>query len=208
MDKKQFTKGKGRGPKKSKVYGFGINDVGSPTVWADEETGKSVYCPYYYRWKEMLKRCYSDLYHERRPTYKDCTVVEEWKTFSNFRKWMVQQDWEGMDLDKDLKVMGNKVYGPEACLFIPRAVNTLFGVAGAGSSPYPIGVTFIRRSKKKPFMARLRIDGVHKHLGCYPTPEEAAKVYVKARNEYLRSKAEEYPQYATYILARLIKGDD
>lgn len=190
--------------KKLKVYGVGINDADYPVYWVDEETGKRVTCPYYKRWKSMLQRCYSELYHERKPTYKDCTVADEWKTLSNFRKWMVEQDWEGMDLDKDLKVMGNKVYGPEACLFIPRAVNTLFNESGAGSSPYPFGVHFSKGSREKPFRAMLKIDGVKKHLKYCPTPEEAAKVYAKARNEYLRAKAEEYPQYADYILERLI----
>lgn len=34
---------------------------------------------------------------------------------------------EPVELDKDIKVKGNKVYGPDTCLYVPRTINTFFG---------------------------------------------------------------------------------
>lgn len=49
-----------------------------------------------------------------------CSVCEEWLTFSNFKRWMEQQDYEGKALDKDLLVSQNKTYSSETCVFVPR----------------------------------------------------------------------------------------
>lgn len=71
----------------------------------------------------MLHRCYSESHLVRQPTYKGCSVCEEWLTFSNFKSWMEQQDWEGKHLDKDLLVYQNTVYSPDTCVFVDRRVN-------------------------------------------------------------------------------------
>ena len=49
-----------------------------------------------------------------------CSVCEEWKHFSNFKKWFDENYIEGFDIDKDILIKGNKVYSPEACSFVPR----------------------------------------------------------------------------------------
>lgn len=106
---------------KKLIYGVGINDAGY-AVMKREEAGyvdgkrkrKLVWaCPYFRAWSSMLSRCYSTKWHERYPTYKGCTVSKEWHTFSNFRAWMVTQDWEGKSLDKDLLIEGNKIYSAD-----------------------------------------------------------------------------------------------
>ena len=71
----------------------------------------------------MLQRCYSEKWQERYPTYKGCSVSEEWHTFSNFKAWMEKQQWEGKQLDKDILFEGNKVYSPEPCVFVTRKTN-------------------------------------------------------------------------------------
>lgn len=38
----------------------------------------------YKLWHNMLKRCYSDKVHEKQPTYKNVTVCDRWKCYSNF----------------------------------------------------------------------------------------------------------------------------
>lgn len=80
-------------------------------------------CPYYLTWSRMIKRCYDTSYLERKPSYLGVSVCENWLIFSKFKSWMEQQDWEGKELDKDLLCRGNKVYCPEACVFISRDLN-------------------------------------------------------------------------------------
>ena len=73
------------------VYGVGVNDSAQATKTMIRVGGvqKQIWrCPYYGKWVNMLQRCYSELYHDKFPTYKDCTVCEEWKYFSKFKKWM------------------------------------------------------------------------------------------------------------------------
>ncbi len=75
-------------------------------------------------WADMIKRCY---YHKRQiksPTYIGCSVCVEWHNFQVFAKWMSEQDHDGKQLDKDIKVKGNKVYSPETCMFVTHAENT------------------------------------------------------------------------------------
>lgn len=101
---------------KKLVYGVGNNNA-DYAVEKKETIGyvdgkqkrKLVWvCDYYRTWKSMLKRCYSAKYQERCPTYKGCTVSEDWLVFTNFRDWMMAQDWEGKQLDKDLLFEGIK----------------------------------------------------------------------------------------------------
>lgn len=103
------------------VGGVGVNDSTYPvTVY---EGRKQVWmCPFYKCWKSMLIRTNNKIALEHRPNYKNVTVCKEWLTFSNFRNWMVDQDWEGNVLDKDLS--GNNEYSPENCNFISQRLNS------------------------------------------------------------------------------------
>lgn len=65
-----------------KVYGYGICDI------TGIENGKQM--KYYETWKGMLRRCYSELYHKKEPTYKECSVCDEWLLFSNFKNGMMK----------------------------------------------------------------------------------------------------------------------
>lgn len=111
---------------RSLVYGVGVND----SDYITEKRKNNWRCPFYLKWKQMLRRCYSLNYHKTKPTYIGCSVCPEWRYFSKFRLWMSTQKWEGMELDKDLLVKGNQVYGPDTCCFIPQAINGLFCSGG------------------------------------------------------------------------------
>ena len=112
--------------RRSLIYGVGIND--SNYIIKIVKNNKTIWrCPFYVRWDNMLKRCYSSSVHKTHPTYIGCSVTPEWHYFSKFRFWMENQKWEGLALDKDLLVKGNQVYGPDTCCFIPGAINGLFG---------------------------------------------------------------------------------
>jgi len=176
---------------KKLVYGVGINDA--DYVVEKRETirygdGKQKYklvwvCPYYLAWRNMLQRCYSSKLQERQPTYKGCSVSEEWLTFSNFKRWMECQDWEGMQLDKDILFEGNKVYSAETCVFVTKVVNLFTTDCGASRGEWLIGVCWNKPAGK--FMARCRNPFTKKreHLG-YFTCE------LKAHQEWLKRKLE------------------
>lgn len=114
------------------VCGVGINDADyvfqkwETIIVNGKRKQKLIWeCDFYRTWKSMLARCYSIKTQERQPTYKGCSVSDEWLTFSVFKNWMEKQDWEDKQLDKDLLFEGNKVYSSETCVFVTRMVSTL-----------------------------------------------------------------------------------
>lgn len=170
------------------VFGVGINDadyVVKPTV-----DGKRVWCPFYRVWHNMLERCYSEKYQQRYPTYTGCSVCPEWESFMCFRSWMVGQDYEDKQLDKDLLLPGNKVYSPETCCFVEGWLNNLFIDHAAKRGKWPIGVCFNKQTKK--FQANVRINGKRKHLGYFDNPQEAHAAYLKAKKKYVEEKMKNY----------------
>lgn len=170
------------------VYGVGYNDSKEATVTTVEHycevTGKLVgkkllKCPFYSRWKDMLKRCYSGKY----PSYEGVIVCQEWLTFSNFRAWMETQDWEGKQLDKDLLVKDNKLYSPAVCLFISREVNLFITESDKARGEFPIGVTFDKATGKFLSQCRNIICEGSGHIGRYLTPEEASRAWLTRKLE-------------------------
>ena len=103
---------------KPTVYGVGY--LGEGTCKAALDGGKT---KTYSVWVNMLVRCYCTEYQEKYPCYKDCTVVEEWHSFQNFAKWYEENYVEGYHLDKDIKIEGNRIYGPDTCMLVSRQDN-------------------------------------------------------------------------------------
>ena len=162
------------------VQGVGTNDASYQVTYKDE-SGKSVRCPFYSRWVGMLQRCYSHSHQTARPTYVGCSVARVWLTFSNFKLWMADQDWEGKHLDKDLHVSGNKVYSPENCQFVTQAINCLLTDSAAARGEWPQGVDWNKQRGK--FKARIKIDGKSKQLGWFDDSAAASRVYRTAKRE-------------------------
>ena len=104
---------------KPKVCGVGFIGEGNYTPSVNGEPTSA-----YTTWKNMLARCYSESSTTITPTYKDCSVCEEWHNYQNFAEWFENNHVDGFELDKDIKVHGNKFYSPETCLFVSRAENT------------------------------------------------------------------------------------
>ena len=139
------------------VEGVGIND-------ADYSVVKSK-CPYYAVWQAMVIRCYSTRSLKIFPTYQGCSVTDSWLVFSVFKSWMMQQDWYGKVLDKDIIKPGNKVYGPDACLFVSQAINSLLNRQPKQGGKYPKGVRKYGNSGK--FRVDMRKHKKHTHLGVF-----------------------------------------
>lgn len=83
----------------------------------------------YSRWRHMLARCYSVHYSG----YEGCTVCERWHNFQNFAEDFYslpgfKNDFKYLDLDKDTRIAGNKLYSPDTCCLIPHRVNFNYAV--------------------------------------------------------------------------------
>jgi hypothetical protein len=106
---------------------FGVGFVGDGG-YVTSKGGKQLLS--YKRWFNMMIRCYSSDYHNKKPTYTECEVCEEWQDFQNFARWFEENyPYDGKDyhLDKDCKIKGNKIYYPESCSFIEGKENSAQG---------------------------------------------------------------------------------
>ena len=170
------------------LHGVGINDADYVTRYVDKR-GNHIVCPYYSKWYNMLKRCYSHKYHIKHPTYIGCTVSKEWLLFSTFKKWMEKQDHIDKVLNKDILVEGNKVYSKDTCCFVSSAINSLLVDLKPAADKYPVGVTLHKPSGK--YRGTIYINGKNKHLGSFYTIEEASYRYNLAKSKYIIEKANE-----------------
>lgn len=130
-----IRKGEVKDPLYPYFYGVGFLGVGN---YKPGTGGDSIYS----RWKGMLRRCYDKSFHDTNPAYKGCSVCNEWHNFQNFAKWFdlnYPKDGLDYDLDKDIKVIGNKVYSPETCTFVSSERNRVAAAARHYSFTSPSG---------------------------------------------------------------------
>ena len=197
----------------------GTNDADYPVVimkTVGYSNGKRVRkvvwsCKFYRTWSNMLNRCYNEKLQNVQPTYRGCSVCDEWLLFSNFKRWMETQDWEGKHLDKDVLVMGNKVYSPETCVFVSVEVNSFLTDNLSMRGGLPIGVSYKKRTTdmvneySKPYVAQIgNLKGKSKHLGLFATPEEAHQAWLTAKLEQAKILAAEQtdPRVAKALMDR------
>ena len=175
---------------KKSLAGVGINDA--PYQVHMNLLGTRVKCPAYYTWSNMIKRCYSDKECLKYPTYMGCTVAPEWHSFMHFRDWWLQHYKDGYQLDKDLLVVGNKVYSPDTCIFVPQWLNMLTVASSAARGVLPIGVSLSCINRTKPYQARCSDGaGTQVHLGFYDAPEEAHQAWLNYKLSIVDARSTE-----------------
>lgn len=171
------------------VHGFGI--IGFETI-RDENNNmlESYNC-----WRGMIHRCYYKKYLDKKPTYEKCTVCEEWKYYSNFKKWFDDNYYvignEKMTLDKDILCKGNKEYSPNTCVFVPERINILFTKRQNDRGEYPIGVSEYKSTNR--LRARCN-NGYGKtiNLGYFYDEIEAFNVYKDFKEKVIKQIADDY----------------
>ena len=170
------------------VYGVGINDADYVTRKYEsiEVNGKQKqklvwYCPYYRAWKSMLARCYSDKLKEKYPTYKGCSVSKEWLRFSNFRRWMEEQDFEGKHLDKDLLFEWNEKYSAETCVFVTQMVNKFTNDRGNDRGEWLLGVYWDKGTNKFKSQCSNPFTKKREGLGYFTSELEAHQAWLKRK---------------------------
>lgn len=181
---------------KPTVWGWGINDVNYRVQLKEtigrKSDGKIIQkciwtCPYYQDWTRMIQRSYCPKYQDKHPTYKGCTICEEWKYLSNFIDWVNSQsnsDWINCIPDKDFLSVGNKHYSPETVVYIPRALNTFIGEKSSGILMR--GVQIVKNSKNNPYQACCcnPFSETRDYLGVFRTELEAHKAWQAKKHEY------------------------
>ena len=144
-------------------------------------------------WTCMLERCYGN--RDSAPTYKGCSVSNDWlkcsKFFDDIRQFenyeMIHNGWQ---LDKDILVKGNKVYSKDTCCIVPQAINTLFTKAPKKSNGLPVGVR--QKFVGKKYTAQLKAANKRAHLGSFIKLEDAFQAYKEAKESYIKEVAEKW----------------
>lgn len=169
------------GRKRALLYGIGVNDADYVVHIREFIDGsyKTIWrCPYYTKWNDMIRRCYCNNQSKTNLSYAASIVAPEWHYFMAFREWMIKQDWQGKQLDKDLLIPGNKVYGPETCVFLDEKVNIFLVERDSERGEWPIGVSFHKRDRKFQAYCRSVNGAKRKYLGLFDTPEEAHQAWL------------------------------
>ena len=186
----QFKKGQIKNPYDKTIYNVGYIGEGYYKLI----THKNIYK----HWSSMIRRCYADNKNKFNPTYKDCSVCEEWHNFQNFGKWFDENYYtienETMALDKDILVKGNKTYSPETCVFVPQRINSLFLKRNKSRGKYPIGTSYNKRDKKYESCCHMYKNNRYtRHaIGNFDTPTEAFTAYKTFKEQYIKQVANEY----------------
>ena len=147
----------------------------------------------YETWSGFLERCYSERCQIKHPTYRGCTVSENFKSYTYFYEWCNKQvgfEHQEWNLDKDILVKGNKVYSEDTCCFVPPEINSLFTKADRIRGKYPIGVCEDKQAGN--FKVRISVEGKQKHVGRYYCEKEAFYAYKVAKEQYIKEVANKW----------------
>lgn len=167
-----ILKGNVKNPYFPSVYGVGF--VGTGIYRCQDNIG--MLTREYRTWSRMLERCYSKNSKTNHPSYSEITVTLSWHNFQVFAKWFCDHPFYECDyeLDKDILVKGNKVYGPDTCTLVPKRINTLLLSCKVSRGQLPIGVCK-SRGKYSVFCRNFSDERVW--LGYFNTVEAAFNSY-------------------------------
>lgn len=155
--------------------GFGVND--SDYTTRPIVDGSVIRCPAYSSWSNMITRCFCEKYKNNHPTYHDASICDEWSSFMAFRSWWVENQNDGWELDKDILHVGNKIYSPSTCMFIPCWINTFTVDCRSSRGAHPIGAYFCKSKNKFSSKCRHPLSGVAEFLGYFDDAESASMAW-------------------------------
>lgn len=188
MNYDSFKRGHIKNPYDPVVCGKGF--IGEEYSKNNEEWIKNTKS--YKVWHGMIIRCYAS----SKTNYSDCSVCDEWLNYSNFKKWFDLNYYEIpnciMQLDKDIKKIGNRVYSSDGCIFVPNNINSLFVTRYKHKyENIPIGV--IPRGNK--YITYRMSNNKRIFLGTFNTIEEAEDGYINGVINNLREILAKYKKY-------------
>lgn len=166
------------------IMGVGFNSGGKHKTKEYGERLKT-----YEIWRDMIKRCYSKKRQARDPSYIGCSVAEEWHDYQVFAEWYNGHDYSDMNyqLDKDILVVGNKVYSPETCCLVPSEINSILTSCSRARGKYPQGVCWDK--DKDRYKVQMNMNGRYKYLGSFSCVNEASNKYKTTKEAYVKERA-------------------
>jgi len=176
----------------------GVGYIGQGDYKALDEFGNS---KRYDTWKSMIYRCYNKNRQKDCPTYKGCSVCEEWHNFQNFAKWYNDNYYkvedEKMELDKDILIKGNKIYSPDTCIYVPSYINQIFkGFENNNNNKVSTGISKTIRKNKNCVTIRYLVYiwkyGKSIYFGSYENLSEAKDIYIKEKTKHILEIANKY----------------
>lgn len=172
---------------KKLLYGKGVYTQGE---YSSKENGKQSHV--YGIWKGIIERCYSERSLLRTPTYRGCTVCDEWLHFQTFAKWLMNNKFQGLGyhIDKDILSPESKIYSPETCVLVPPEINILFVANDKNRGLYPVGVSW--RKERRRYQAKIRRHGRTRHIGYFITCDDAEAAYIHAKEAYVKEIANKW----------------
>lgn len=187
---RNFQKGNVRNPYDKTACGIGYLGEGK---YKGKKNGKDT--KEYICWRHMIERCYDPYEINKRPTYADVFVCEEWHNFQNFAKWYNENYYEvkneQMCIDKDILVKGNKIYSPENCIFVPNRINVLFIKRQRDRGNCLIGVRWHKRDKMFDVSCCDK-NCRQQYLGRFKNEYEGFLVYKQFKEKVIKQVADEY----------------
>lgn len=147
-------------------------------------------------WAAMRTRCKTS------PRYRGVKI--KFADFQQFAEWCqscpgyLEVDVAGRQyhLDKDLRGLGLREYGPDTCCFIPGELNSLFTFSSATRGRLPIGVHWA--PAEGVFKAQISSRG-KRYLGRFHTSEEAHREWQRAKAQEFRDRAAELPPLLAWL---------
>ncbi len=133
-------------------------------------------------WTSIVDRCtLGTKAQESAKAYIGCSIG--FSNFQEFAEWcQLQEGYLNKEpngnywcIDKDILIPGNKVYGPDTCIFVPCKVNNLFVYGDKSKKGYPVGVS-LRPGCTTFTMTCRRNNKEHIRAG-YSTVEDAHRAW-------------------------------
>jgi hypothetical protein len=188
-----FSTGSIRNPYFPTVCGVGITGNKYPAKTSGKNEKE------YQTWRDMLRRCYDEKTQNKQPTYKNCTVCDQWLYYPNFYDWIHSQEnfdkWyntsEKWTIDKDIIHKGNRIYSPDNCCLVHNDINVLFTKDNQSRGDLPIGVT---KNPKNDGEYVVRCSDGNNHnifLGHFKDPKDGFIAYKNKKEEIIKRIASE-----------------
>lgn len=145
----------------------------------------------YSTWGGIFYRLFDEKALERKPTYKEVGIVQDWYNFQEYAEWCQWQKGfknEGWQLDKDLINKGSKEYSPENCCWVPREVNMALISQKKQRGSLPIGVTTAGHRMLK-YRAQWCEGSGQQYSPIMTDPMACYEIYKKNKERYMHSLA-------------------